>query len=315
MASMKYSLFYMDQKIPLEPGSICTIGRDKKNSIQLPGKIISREHARIFWEDGHFVIEDLNSRNGLFVNGQKSDRHTLFDTDHIVIGTFFIIYKEYESGDSCDAENENAITDTLLLECRMAELLKIINDSAVREKLLDIKHIMNNIKARLDRLANRDRLTKLYNRRHFDEELKKEFERSARYDYSISLFMIDIDDFKKINDTYGHQKGDLVLSAVSAIISENTRLNDIVARYGGEEIVVVIPEMSSDNSMNIAEKIRNRIEKLIPARTGINVTVSIGGASNKKNDTTESLIKKADRALYEAKKRGKNRVVIYNANA
>lgn len=122
--------------------------------------------------------------------------------------------------------------------------------------------------------------------------------------------MIDIDHFKNINDTYGHQKGDHVLTAVSSIITENMRINDLVARYGGEEIVVVIPEMESNNSPFIAEKIRNRIEIETIKRTGIQVTISIGGAFYKKNDNTENLIRKADKALYEAKKRGRNRVVI-----
>jgi diguanylate cyclase (GGDEF)-like protein len=314
MSNLKYYLYYLDKKIPLNPDITYTIGRDTKNLIQLPGQLISRHHAKIYWQDKHFIIEDTNSTNGIFINGQKSDKSILYDGDHIVIGTFYLVYREYDIQYSDEMEFDDTLTDTLLIEHQIADLLKSISDIQIKDKLLNLKKIMNNVKTKLDRLANRDRLTKLFNRRHFDEELKREFERAVRYKFSISLFMIDIDDFKKINDTYGHQKGDQVLTIVASIISENSRINDLVARYGGEEIVVVIPEMSSDNSMYIAEKIRNRVEKLAKERCGIQVTISIGGASSKKNDTPQSLIKKADRALYEAKKRGKNRVIINNSN-
>jgi diguanylate cyclase (GGDEF)-like protein len=312
MNELKYYLYYLDNKILLDPESCYSIGRDDGNAIQLPDQTASRKHARIIWKDGHFVIEDLDSTNGVFINGRKSANQILYDGDHIVIGTFYLVYREYEKDNDEKSDFESSLTDTILIEHQISQLLKSISDKKIREKVIDLKISMNNVKSKLDKLANRDRLTKLYNRRYFDEELKKEFERAERYKFSISLFMIDIDDFKKINDTYGHQKGDLVLSGISSIIAAKIRLNDLAARYGGEEFVVIIPEISSGNSLNIAEKIRKQIESDSLKKTGIKVTVSIGSATKKKNDTPESLIKKADKALYEAKKSGKNRVISFD---
>jgi diguanylate cyclase (GGDEF)-like protein len=312
MNNLKYSLYYLDNKIFLEPDKIYTIGRESDNIIQLPDQTASRKHAHILWQDGHFVIEDTNSTNGVFVNGEKCEKQILFDGDHITIGTFYLVYKEDNSDELDRTDMDYALTDTLVIEHQVAELLKSISDKKIQDKVINLKQSINKTKSKLDKLANRDRLTKLYNRRYFDEEIEKELERAVRYKYSLSLFMIDIDFFKKINDTYGHQKGDQVLAVVSSIISENTRLNDIVARYGGEEIVVLIPEMVSDNAMYLAEKIRSRVETETSKRIAILVTVSIGGAFYKTNDSSTNLIKKADDALYEAKKRGRNRVIINN---
>jgi diguanylate cyclase (GGDEF)-like protein len=313
MAEIKRYLYYMDNKLLLKPDRTYGIGRDSENVIQLPDQTTSRHHARIYWKDKHFTIEDLDSTNGMVINGRKTESHVLFDGDHIAIGTFNLVYIEYDAQCEEDSGPDDSLSDTILIENQISQLLKSITDKQTREKLLELKMSMNRMVTKLDRLANRDRLTKLYNRRYFDEELDKEFERSARYKYSISLFMIDIDNFKKINDTYGHQKGDQVLSSIAAIVTGKMRLNDLVARYGGEEFVVILPEASSDNSANIAEKIRRQIETDSKEKTGLQVTVSIGCASRNKNDTPESLIKKADKALYEAKKNGKNRVVTSKA--
>jgi diguanylate cyclase (GGDEF)-like protein len=310
MKNLKYCIYYLDTKILLKPEKTYSIGRDKSNEIKLPGFATSRKHARLLWQDEHFVIEDAKSTNGLFVNGQKCDKHVLFDGDHINIGTFYLVYKEYDPKRADPSDLDYALSDTLIIEHQIAELLKSISDRKIQEKLINLKMYINKFKNKLDKLANRDRLTRLYNRRYFDEEFIKELERSARYKYSLSLFMIDLDDFKKINDAFGHQKGDHVLSAAASIISENTRLNDLVARYGGEEIVVVIPEIDPNNAVLIAEKIRGCIEKESAKRIGIKLTASIGGAFKTAEDSGESLISKADNALYEAKKRGKNRVVI-----
>jgi diguanylate cyclase (GGDEF)-like protein len=312
MSKLKHYLYYLDNKIFIEPDKIYTIGRAPDNIIQLPGKSTSRKHAHILWQDGHFVIEDINSTNGVFVNGEKCEKKTLFDGDHITIGTFYLVYKEFNTDELDKTDMDYALTDTLVIEHQIAELLKSITDKKIQDKVITLKQCINKSKCKLDRLANRDRLTGLYNRRYFDEEIKKELERAVRYNYFLSLFMIDIDFFKKINDTYGHQKGDQVLAVVSSIILENTRMNDIVARYGGEEIVVLIPETGANNSMYVAEKIRSRVESGTIEQINIPVTVSIGGAFYKRNDTAAKLIKKADDALYKAKERGRNIVVINN---
>ncbi|MBN1524309.1 MAG: GGDEF domain-containing protein [Spirochaetales bacterium] len=296
----------------LDPDIVYTLGRSRDNLVLLPGQTVSRRHAEISWDKKHFVLRDLGSTNGMIVNGKQCFTHALFDGDHIEIGTLFLVYKEYDEKKSEEADFDRELTDTLMIEHQIAELLESVSERQVHEKIIRLKKTINNAKTKMNQLANRDRLTRLYNRRFFDEELQKEIERAKRYGYILSLFMIDIDHFKQVNDGHGHQKGDQVLAAVSSIIRKHTRVNDLVARYGGEEIAVVIPEMKSDNSVQIAEKIRFMVERDSEAKAGIPVTVSIGVSFHAGNDSPDRLIKKADKALYEAKRRGRNRVIVYN---
>jgi len=160
--------------------------------------------------------------------------------------------------------------------------------------------------------ATHDNLTKLFNRQKLNEEFDKEILREERYGHGLSLIMLDIDDFKKINDTYGHDKGDVVLIEISNIILKSIRKTDIAARWGGEEFMVLLPETNLNNSLTIAESIRSNIESFIFSELTKNVTVSIGVASFQ-NDTydKDSIIKYVDIALYNAKNDGKNRVVAY----
>ncbi len=308
---MRYCLYYLDTKINLKQDIEYIIGRDPQVVIRIPGQTTSRKHARIIFRNGRFLIEDTNSTNGIFVNGKKTLMHVLFDGDHINIGTCYLVYKEFGKA-VFEEEFDRELTDTLLIEHQMAELLQSISDKKTHKQLLNLKRSINRAKTKLHALANRDRLTRLYNRRYLDEELAKELERAKRYNYILSFFLIDIDNFKQVNDIHGHQKGDQVLAAVASVIRENTRVNDLVARYGGEEIAVVVPEMKSDMSIRIAEKIRGMIESGMPKCVGLPVTVSIGVGFYSPGEKPEQLITKSDKALYEAKKRGKNRVVIYN---
>jgi len=308
---MTRCVYYLDAKMNLDPEKIYTIGRDQENSICLPGQTTSRKHAKIFFQDGCFVIEDTESTNGTFVNSKRTKSEILHDGDHIGIGTCYLVYKEFDL-DKLEDEFDRELTDTLLIEHQMAELLESVADRETHDQLLNLKRSINHAKEKLHSLANRDRLTRLYNRRYFDEELQKEMERARRYGYMLSLFMIDIDHFKLVNDEHGHLAGDKALASVAAIIRKHTRVNDLVARYGGEEIVVVIPEMKSDTSIMIAEKIRLMVEAETPKTAGMPLTVSIGIAFYIKDDKPEMLVGDADKALYEAKRRGRNRVLVYN---
>lgn len=174
-------------------------------------------------------------------------------------------------------------------------------------------------KARLHRevtrLATIDGLTGLNNHRTFQEKLEAEIERSKRFNHSLSLLMLDIDSFKKFNDTYGHRIGDEVLKIVSCMIAENIRNVDFAARYGGEEFVIILPETFLNGAMITGEKIRQAImnfRKKVDAWTEISVTVSIGAASYPEDATDrENLIEKADQALYSAKKLGRNKVCAF----
>jgi diguanylate cyclase (GGDEF)-like protein len=121
--------------------------------------------------------------------------------------------------------------------------------------------------------------------------------------------MFDIDFFKHINDSFGHDVGDKVLKAVAKMVSENIRNTDIFARYGGEEFIIIAPETTKEDAKILAEKLRSLIRNL-HFEEGINVTCSFGVASLEKHDTKETLLKRADEALYEAKKTGRNKVVV-----
>ena len=157
--------------------------------------------------------------------------------------------------------------------------------------------------------AIRDPLTKLYNRNYLVEFLKKKIEESKRYGYSLSLAVIDIDFFKKINDTYGHLMGDCVLKELSNILSRHFRDNDLVARYGGEEFVIVMPFTSLKDACEKMEFLRKEIEKNMFCNGKLKVTISVGVAQFNKDETANDLIERADKNLYKAKESGRNRVV------
>jgi diguanylate cyclase (GGDEF)-like protein len=165
----------------------------------------------------------------------------------------------------------------------------------------------------VQRQAVTDELTGLNNVRHFHETLDREIERSARFNYDIGLVMMDIDNFKRINDTYGHQQGDLVLVEVARVLRTQARDVDEPARYGGEEMAVILPQTDIGGADLQAERLRAAIEALaIPRLDGdghLTVTASFGVASVPGGTVEkDGLIAAADAALYRAKHAGKNRV-------
>ena len=163
----------------------------------------------------------------------------------------------------------------------------------------------------LEELATTDGLTRLYNRRHFMERAESEFLRSQRYRRELSVFLIDADHFKAINDSHGHEAGDRVLRALAAACRQGLRQLDVIGRYGGEEFVVLLPETSAAVAQETAERLRRSVEQLrVPAAAGeIRLSVSIGVATaGAQTESVAALINQADRALYEAKRSGRNRV-------
>jgi len=170
--------------------------------------------------------------------------------------------------------------------------------------------------ANLYHLAITDGLTDVFIKRHFNQKLHEEVVRADRYKRPISLIMIDIDHFKKFNDTYGHQLGDLVLSKTAGLLKRNVRDPDIVARYGGEEFTIILPETNSEGAHVSAERIRKVIEASDypgPNNEKLKVTISMGIATYPEHSKTEEgLIKKADIAMYKSKENGRNRATIYS---
>jgi diguanylate cyclase (GGDEF)-like protein len=161
----------------------------------------------------------------------------------------------------------------------------------------------------LEYQASHDRLTGLFNRNKFDEFYSKEVKRSKRYKTELSIIIFDIDDFKIINDTHGHQIGDVVLKEISQIISLHIREQDIAVRWGGEEFLVLLPHTNLDGATTVANKIRTNIEVYSFTQLNLKITASFGVCELKEDDTDESLILRTDKFLYEAKNNGKNKVI------
>lgn len=159
------------------------------------------------------------------------------------------------------------------------------------------------------RLTLEDHLTGLANRRFMDIVLKRSFAKSVRFKRPLSVIMLDIDRFKKYNDTYGHSEGDNVLKAVAKVLLKETREIDLAVRYGGEEFLVLLPETGLKSALDVAERIRQTVE------TSTKVTVSLGVTSYHEKMQQDDLIIKADEALYKAKQNGRNRIETIENNA
>ena len=157
-------------------------------------------------------------------------------------------------------------------------------------------------------LADFDSLTGIYNRRKIEDILILEVERARRYGKPLSVLFIDIDNFKEINDTYGHKRGDQVLRRVASLIRQELRSTDCVGRFGGEEFLVVLPETKPEEAVKVAERIRRIIERTDFG--GVRVTVSIGVTGYRDGETHMDILERVDSAMYKAKADGKNRVVF-----
>ncbi len=165
-------------------------------------------------------------------------------------------------------------------------------------------------------LAITDALTGLYNHRYFQERLSEEINRVERYGHPLSLIMLDIDFFKRYNDTFGHVMGDTLLSELATIMKKNVRKIDIVSRYGGEEFIIILPETGIDEAEAVAEKIRKSVEDFnfsieVLKPVDWKLTISAGVAALNKGISKTDFIKFADQAMYSAKGEGKNKVYCY----
>jgi two-component system, cell cycle response regulator len=252
-------------------GTEIEIGRVAKSTIHLPFEGVSRQHARIDWVGGGYVIEDLQSANGTFVQGTRVTRHALTDGDVIQFGPRVVF--------------RYSVTDT-----GEEKILRQLYESSVK-----------------------DSLTGAYNREYFGERLKAEVAYSRRHQTEMSLIMVDVDHFKKVNDGYGHQAGDAVLASTVATLSRTLRGEDVVARYGGEEFGIILRGINLVNAAAVAERLRSLVEAAPVTFEGtvIRCTVSGGCAALActADQTGDALVAVADRRLYLAKRSGRNRIV------
>ncbi|MFA6309916.1 MAG: diguanylate cyclase [Sterolibacterium sp.] len=196
------------------------------------------------------------------------------------------------------------------LERKAAQDILVAKNIELQEQIAEIQQLHR----QLQEQAMRDSLTGLYNRRYLDETLERELARAKREAYPLSLMMIDLDHFKKVNDTYGHQAGDEVLKFFSGLLSESARAEDILCRYGGEEFLLLLPKMPLEVARERAEKWRADFEAqtVVVGEYRIRTTLSVGIAAYPDHGTTpDQLTQSADLALYLAKKDGRNRVVVF----
>jgi diguanylate cyclase (GGDEF)-like protein len=176
-------------------------------------------------------------------------------------------------------------------------------EQRVEERTLELK-IANE---KLEYLASIDPLTEIANRRRLDELLEDEFQRAIRYGGELSLILFDIDHFKAVNDTRGHQVGDEVIAGVAMIAKEASRRSDSLGRWGGEEFLIIAPQTSNTGAVFFAEKLRLAIENTTFSED-VSVSASFGVASIRADESIQQVLKRADVSLYRAKELGRNRV-------
>ncbi len=214
-------------------------------------------------------------------------------------------------------EDLGSTNGTIVNDEHIEGVVKLRNGDFIKIGRAIFKFIAsNNIEAayhdEIYRLTTIDGLTQVFNRRYFEDTIERELSRSRRYTRPLSLVMIDIDHFKRINDNFGHLAGDAVLKEVASVVKSRTRREDVFARYGGEEFALLLPEIDTRGAVALAEKVRKLIEKHEFVFDGerISVTISAGVATvQKKGELPAEVIGRADEKLYAAKQGGRNRVL------
>ena len=214
----------------------------------------------------------------------------------------------------------DVIADPEAIVDQAREVLMIRNLHAMQEitQLRDTADSLSERARELEEESRRDTLTGVYNRSYLEQYLRQEFDQASRNDWPLSIAFCDLDGFKKVNDTYGHQAGDKVLKTTAAILKNSVRRVDVVARYGGEEFVLVLPATDRDIARTVCERIVQsfQITRHDIGPQPVSVTVSIGYATHggeQRFANVEALVKAADQALYTAKLQGRNRFVRYEA--
>lgn len=224
-----------------------------------------------------------------------------------------LIKKHYDSdvivitGYSADYSYEDAIdkgaSDFVFKPVRFEELLLRLK-RVLRER--ELKH-------KLQTLAITDGLTRLYNSRHFYDQLEKEIDRALRYHHALSLIMMDIDFFKNYNDCYGHLEGDKVLAGLGETIRACLRKTDTAYRYGGEEFTVILPETGADDALVVARRIQEQIKNrpFYPLdENAVHITVSVGVTDYAPGEDMLGLVKRADQALFDSKRSGRDKITL-----
>lgn len=215
-------------------------------------------------------------------------------------------------------EKESIIQSTMAIKTNPVsdenELYRLRNNELIKINR-KLKQSNEKIRYRAEKfrsMARIDFLTDLYNRRHLDTVLEREWQRSLRYGHPLSVAIIDVDYFKRVNDKFNHQIGDVVLKSISCLLQKNTRTSDIIGRYGGEEFLIIFTDTTIDGAAKACEKMRRSVEKYnweeISPELGITISAGIS-SRGPEMETHEDLVLKADQNMYKAKDKGRNRVI------
>jgi diguanylate cyclase (GGDEF)-like protein len=248
------------------------------------------------------------------MNGLQVCEHIKSDPKLAVITIIFLTASN-EKNHLIQAFNLGAV-DYITKPFNPQELLSRVRThlelKSTRDQLKEALQQQFKLTQELEKLATIDALTQVWNRRQLLQIGQHEINRAKRYNRDLSVLMIDIDHFKKINDTYGHGVGDEVLKTVAQTMLKSIRIADRLGRFGGEEFVIFLPESDSKGANHLAERIRKIIANLIISAPDVDfsLTVSIGVATYQNHQSLEDVIKRADDALYQAKNQGRNRVVM-----
>ncbi|TGM05210.1 diguanylate cyclase [Leptospira jelokensis] len=260
------------------------------------------------------LLEEDPTNEGILL--QKIQSHHAHDESHIYANLLKVLTSlDIPESEAKEIWNEVSANQTKLSNClgrevgfRVALLDYFINHN---QKIENPKIIEIRLFAETEKLILVDELTRLYNRRHFETALVREFKQASRYNQNLSLLVIDIDDFKKINDTYGHLMGDEILKQVAGKISTSLRMEDTACRIGGEEFAIIFPQSNEEQAMKAGEKLLQACRTI--QISGKPVTISGGLVSYPdKAKRCEEMYDLADRALYSAKDSGKNQIVAFS---
>lgn len=195
------------------------------------------------------------------------------------------------------------------------QLFELIDEYAAQEReLARSRREIARHAAQMEQQALTDTLTGLPNRRQFDSLMRSHFELAKRSGQSLAMIMLDLDHFKRVNDSFGHPEGDRMLQGVATALQGNVRTGDVVARWGGEEFSVLAPNTDAAGAVALAERLREAVERMDPAQGLPQITVSAGVAVLRSGEAVEDIVNRVDRALYQAKNEGRNRVICLDTS-
>lgn len=253
----------------LNPGRT-TLGRSDKCDIPVTGRGVSREHASLTLDpNGKAMLEDLDSTNGVFVDGVLVKRRLLNPGETMALGP----------------------------EVQMR----------LEASTMGVQDLLQ----KMYQSATLDPLTGLFNRRTFEERLEEEFSVITRHKMESCLALVDVDHFKKVNDTYGHQAGDVVLRTLAGKLKEGVRTGDLVGRWGGEEFILYIRQAGLEGAVTLLERLRSEVEGTdipVSSESTLRVTISSGVVALVTFQDWRAAFQKADEALYASKSNGRNQV-------